>query len=146
MARRKTKKIKRMQKAGFVGYLKSAFLFHWNLLAVVGGTVGAFLLGRPDVLLPILGAAELLYLVSLASHPKFQRAVDARIHKRKGAEAVHDANKHLKKMLGPLNRTDRLRFIRLGERSSRPAESSSSVVTSILGLLRRRLFRIYSVS
>ena len=36
-------------------YLKAAFLYHWNLLFVVGGGALAALSGKPDALLPIVG-------------------------------------------------------------------------------------------
>jgi hypothetical protein len=58
-------------------YLKEAFLNHWNLLAVGAGTAFGILAGRPDVVLPLVAAGEITYLGLLATHPRFQRAVDA---------------------------------------------------------------------
>lgn len=58
-------------------YCKVAFLNHWNLLAFVGGSVFALLSGWPDVLLPLIAAAELAYVGLLGTHPKFQKYVDA---------------------------------------------------------------------
>ena len=62
---------------GLGKYLKEAFRFHWNLLALGAGTVFALLTGRPDIVLPLVAAGEVTYLGLLATHPKFQRAVDA---------------------------------------------------------------------
>jgi hypothetical protein len=59
-------------------YLREAFLFRWNLLALVGGAAAAALSPFPDVLLPLVGAAELAYLAGLASIPRFRAAIDAK--------------------------------------------------------------------
>ena len=58
-------------------YIKVAFLNRWNLLAFIAGGVFAFLSGWPDVILPIVLAAETAYLAMLGTHPKFRKAVDA---------------------------------------------------------------------
>jgi hypothetical protein len=58
-------------------YVNAAFLNQWNLLAFLGGTAFAILSGAPDVLLPLVLAAETGYLGLLASHPRFQKAIDA---------------------------------------------------------------------
>ncbi len=68
-----------MASAGsFMKYVKAAFLWHWNLLAVGAGTALAVLSGRPDVILPLLAAAEIGYLGLLSTHPRFRKAVDVR--------------------------------------------------------------------
>jgi hypothetical protein len=108
--------VKQTRKGNFLSYLGSAFGWHWNLLVLAAGTAAAFLLNVPDVVLPILGAGEILYLVSLASHPRFQRAVDARIHKKEGRVETEEAGRRLQVMLRSLEREDRLRFIRLRDR------------------------------
>jgi hypothetical protein len=70
-------------------YLKSAFLYHWNLLAFLGGAGFAVLSGQPDVFLPLVMAAEVAYLGLLGTHPKFQKYIDAQENKeaRKSASA-----------------------------------------------------------
>ncbi len=65
-------------RSGFFTYVKAAFMWHWNLLAVGAGAVLAVLSRRADVVLPLLGAAELLYLGLLTTRPRFQKAIDAR--------------------------------------------------------------------
>ena len=71
-------------------YLKTAFLNHWNLLALFAGTALA-LLSVPDVVLPLIAAGEIAYVVLLGSHPKFQKYVDAR-----QAKASRDASSEAK--------------------------------------------------
>ena len=63
-----------------MNYLKTAFMNHWNLLAFGAGTVFA-LLAWPDVLLPLVAAAEIAYLGLLGTHPRFQQYVDAQAAK-----------------------------------------------------------------
>jgi hypothetical protein len=65
-------------RGGFLAYVKAAFTWHWNLLAVGAGAILAVLSRRADVVLPLLGAVELLYLGLLTTRPRFQKAVDAR--------------------------------------------------------------------
>jgi hypothetical protein len=65
-------------RSGFFAYVKAAFLWHWNLLAVGAGAAFAILSGQPDKVLPLLGAAEILYLGLLTTRPHFQKAIDAR--------------------------------------------------------------------
>lgn len=66
---------------GLGKYFKSAFLHHWNLLALVGATGFAVLSPITPVLLPLVAAAELAYLGMLGTHPKYQRYVDAQAAK-----------------------------------------------------------------
>src|SRR3954466_10986176 len=62
---------------GFGRYIKAAFANRWNLLALFGGVGLAAVSGIPDVVLPLVLAAEAAYLGLLGAHPKFQRYVDA---------------------------------------------------------------------
>jgi hypothetical protein len=59
-------------------YLKTAFLYHWNLLAFLGGLGFAALSGQPDVVGALVVAGEVAYLGLLGTHPKFQKYVDAK--------------------------------------------------------------------
>ena len=68
-------------------YIKAAFLYHWNLLFVVGGGALAALSGKPDALLPIVGGLEIAYLTGLIAMPRFRTAIDAR-EAAKGREAA----------------------------------------------------------
>lgn len=58
-------------------YLKTAFLTRWNLLFVGAAVALGLISGRPDVVWPLAIAAEIGYLGLLATHPRFQKAVDA---------------------------------------------------------------------
>src|SRR6185295_18395620 len=71
-------------------YLKAAFLYHWNLLFVIGGGALAALSGKPDALLPIVGGLEIAYLAGLIAVPRFRTAIDAR-EAAKGREAASAA-------------------------------------------------------
>jgi len=66
--------------AGFGRYLAEAFLFRWNLLLFLGGTAAAALTPVADVLIPLIGAGEILYLTGLTSIPKFRSAIDAKVY------------------------------------------------------------------
>jgi len=80
-------------------YIKKAFLFHWNLLAFLGGVGFAVLSGHPDVTLPLVLAGETAYLGFLGTHPRFQRYVDAQEHKTARAQADAEAVERLKQGL-----------------------------------------------
>jgi hypothetical protein len=64
-------------KRSFLGYLKPAFLWHWNLLAVGAGLILGFLSGQPDVVLPVLAAVEVGYLGLVSTNQRYRKAVDA---------------------------------------------------------------------
>lgn len=64
------------RRASFLDYVKKAFLWHWNLLAIGGGAAFAFLSGQPDVFLPLVAAVEIAYLGLLTTNPRFQKSVD----------------------------------------------------------------------
>jgi hypothetical protein len=71
----------RMGGAGVQEYLKRAFLYRWNLLLFIGGAAAALLSPWPDGILPLVLAAEALYLGGLVSAPKFRDAIDAQVYK-----------------------------------------------------------------
>jgi len=105
--------------AGMKDYLREAFLFRWNMLLFLGGAVGAVLTPVPDLLLPLVGAAELTYLAGLVSVPRFRAAIDAKIHAaRQGAPVAGPKVPavSLVTMLGGLPSAERARFERLHAR------------------------------
>ncbi len=75
--------------AGVWEYLKGAFLFRWNLLFGAGAVILAALSPAPEVLLPLVAAAEATYLMGMVASPRFRTAIDAREHasRRKTPEA-----------------------------------------------------------
>ena len=50
-------------------YLKSAFWNRWNMLGLFTASAASVIMGIPDIALPIVAAAEILFLVSVAGNP-----------------------------------------------------------------------------
>ncbi len=100
--------------AGLARYLREAFLFRWNLLLFLGAAAAAALSPFPDVALPLVGAAEALYLGALTSQPRFRAAVDARAHAERGSAAAPPQT--LIDLLEALDPPARSRFDRLRTR------------------------------
>ncbi len=74
---------------GGIGYyLWRAFTSPWNLLAVFGGAAAAILTPWPDVLLPLVGAGEAIYLGALVSLPRYREAIDAQTANRERGQAA----------------------------------------------------------
>jgi hypothetical protein len=112
-----------IKKAGLLRYLKEAFLFRWNLLALGGATAAAIVSGHPDIALPLIAAAEVTYLAGLATLPRFQGAIDAKARaEEKGAARtavggnVAPARDRLLEVLRSLSEERRSRFLRLRAR------------------------------
>lgn len=107
------------KKAGLVDYLKHAFLFRWNLLVFGGAAAAAVLSGHADIALPLVAAGELAYLAGLTSVPKFQKAIDVKVHNEGRTEAAADpeaSRRKLGDLLGGLDPRRRLRFQKLRQR------------------------------
>jgi hypothetical protein len=95
-------------------YLWSAFANRWHLLLFSGGVAAALISGFPGVVLPLVAAAEIYYLASMAGNGRFRSAVDAQDAKaRRLAEAAgaREAYERIRSQLpGPLlRRFDQLR-------------------------------------
>jgi phage shock protein A len=67
---------------GIAHYLWKAFTRPWNLLLVLGASAAAAMTPAPDVLLPLIAAAEAVYLGALVSLPRFRQAIDAQAAER----------------------------------------------------------------
>ena len=98
---------------GFLGYVKRAFLFRWNLLVLGALAVAGIISGRPDVVLPIVAAGEMLYLAMLSANPKFRDSVDAAENKARNAGDAVAVEEHRRAMLEGLPREDRAGYERL---------------------------------
>lgn len=83
-------------------YFKTAFLNRWNLLAFLGGIAFALVSGQPDVLGPIVLAAEIGYLALLGTHPKFVAYVDAQAAKAARVEGSQQSSQILQHILASL--------------------------------------------
>lgn len=118
---------------GFMDYVKTAFMNHWNLLALGAGAIGGVLLfgpGNADVILPMVAAGELLYLAGLSTRPKFQSYVRAQAHKSGKAEVKSEA---LEKIFEQLDPRSRSRFEEL-RRRCRDLSTLSGGVKDDVGL------------
>ena len=107
-------------KPGLLGYLGAAFSWRWNLLALGGGIAAAVISGTPEILLPVVGAAELLYLTGLISIPKFRQAIDMRHAASRRKESTQpakvDARDQVDQLLNQLAPGLRKRFLEVRER------------------------------
>ncbi len=109
-------------KAGMWRYLASAFAFRWNLLFFGGAVAAAMLLPTPDILIPVIVAAELAYLAALSGNARFQSAIDARAHaegkpdKASASQEQLDVQRKLQELLAGLENDRRGRFVRLRTR------------------------------
>lgn len=110
------------KKAGWFRYVKEAFTYKWNLLLFGGATVAAILSPSPDVVLPLVAAAEIMYLGGLTTLPRFQGAIDARARAEErglttgSAPPSEDKQKKLADVLGSLEADRRNRFLRVRAR------------------------------
>jgi len=98
--------------------LKRAALYHWNLLFI--GVAGAFaaLSGRPDVVLPLAGAAEIAYLALLSSNARFQNLAVA-LEDAPEAAAESPPEGSAADVLAVLPPADRARYQRLSDLCTR---------------------------
>jgi hypothetical protein len=103
-------------RAGLKDYLKHAFLARWNMLLFMGGVVGAMMSPWPDAVLPLIGAAEGLYLAGLTSIPKFRRYVDSQVHRERRKSQLIESQRTLKEMVTSLPLDARRRFEDLRQR------------------------------
>ncbi len=111
-------------RAGFFRYVKEAFLFRWNLLVFGGVAAAAAISGHPDVALPLVGAAEVMFLAGLSSLPRYQAAIDAKARHevdplkplRNDAAPVGSAKDRILEVLKSLSDERRSRFLRLRAR------------------------------
>ena len=104
-------------------YLKSAFLYHWNLLAFLGGASFAVLSGQPDVFGPLVLAAEVAYLGFLGSHPKFQKYVDAQKNQAARQQASAGAENTMQRIVRGLPEKQAQRFKRSATGASNSGRS-----------------------
>lgn len=100
----------------FAKYLKAAFGNRWNLLAFLGSMGFAALSGVPDVVMPLVLAAEVAYLGLLGTHPKFQSYVDAQTAKAQRQQSAATSEQTLKEILSSLPRPSVSRFKELRDR------------------------------
>ena len=114
-----------MAEAGLFRYLKEAFLFKWHLLVLGGATAAAFVTGHPDIAMPVVAAAEVVYLAGLTTLPRFQGAIDAKVRAEQRGASGRDpepaanqqsARDKILEVLKSLTEERRSRFLRLRAR------------------------------
>jgi chemotaxis protein histidine kinase CheA len=98
---------------GLGKYIKAAFANRWNLLAMFGGVGVALISGAPDIVLPLILAAEAAYLGLLGTHPKFQKYVDAQAAASERKEKSQSSQQALQQILQLLPPQALARFERL---------------------------------
>jgi chemotaxis protein histidine kinase CheA len=82
--------------------LKTAFLYHWNLLGFLAGLGFAALSPFPGVGVPLVLAAETAYLGFLGTHPRFQQYVAAQKAKQERDQGKATAEDGLRRILAAL--------------------------------------------
>jgi hypothetical protein len=90
-------------------YARAAFLNHWNLLFLCAGAVGGFIVSMLDIVLPLVGAAEIFYLAAVSTNGRFQKIVDA----ERGRPGPDEADEKTKELIAYLSAGDRKRFAQL---------------------------------
>jgi hypothetical protein len=108
----------------WLDYVRKAFTWRWNLLALGGGLGVALLSGVPDIAVPLVLAAELAYLGGLTALPKFRAAVAAEAHaasrakqgQAQGQAPAQTSQARLDAVLAALDPERRARFLTLRDR------------------------------
>ncbi len=109
-----------MARTGIVEYIKEAFKVPYNLILLTGGVLAGVIIGHPEAVLPIVGAVEVLYLLGLSHHPRFQNLVRARHSASEAATASKEAatvsNQVAERLIATLSADRREHFARVRER------------------------------
>jgi hypothetical protein len=90
--------------------MKTAFFYHWNLLAFGGAMGFAVLSGFGLVLCPVVLATEVAYLGFLGTHPRFQKFLEAQAAKGERAKAAAGPDQTLQQIMAALGPTAVQRF------------------------------------
>ena len=101
---------------GIAEYAKRAFLYRWNLLAFLGASAIAIMSPFPDALLPIVAAAELIYLAGLVSNNRFRQAIDAEVHQASTQQTAATTQRSLHDVVAEFPFEARTRFEQLRSR------------------------------
>lgn len=67
-----------MARLGIIDYLREAFKVPYNVILMTGGLLAGVVTLHPEVVWPIVAALEILYLLMVSQHPRFQKLVQAR--------------------------------------------------------------------
>lgn len=102
--------------AGIAEYAKRAFLYRWNLLAFLGASAVAIMSPFPDAALPLVAAAELVYLAGLVSNNRFRQAIDAEVHQANTKQTAATTQRSLQDVVAGFPFEARTRFEQLRAR------------------------------
>lgn len=105
-----------MAKQGWFAYAKSAARNRWNVLFLLGGTIFAGLSGHADVVFPLLMAAEVAYLATVAWNPRYRAILDAEQTHQGAQVEKKKAQERLGELLGLLSRERSVRFFEIKKR------------------------------
>jgi len=103
-------------KAHFGTYVKAVFHNRWNLLLLAGGAVAAFISGHADVFLALLAAAEVTFLIAVASNPRFQRSVDSQTGAVEAARSTESLLRRFNQLFYALSGEAQEQFNRMRKR------------------------------
>jgi hypothetical protein len=101
-----------VDRLGLGDYVRAAFKVPYNVILFTGGILAGIVSLQPLVVWPLVAAAELLYLATLASNRRFQAVVRARSAGARGAAAEDIADR----VLDGLSPERHARFERVRER------------------------------
>lgn len=101
---------------GIAEYAKRAFLYRWNLLAFLGASAVAIMSPFPDAVLPLVAAAELVYLAGLVSNNRFRQAIDAEVHQANTQQTAATTQRSLQDVVAGFPFEARTRFEQLRAR------------------------------
>jgi hypothetical protein len=95
-----------MARPGIFEYFKEAFKVPYNVILVSGGLLAGLVSLQPLVVWPLVAALEIVYLLTLSHHPRFQNLVRARREGRRTAGTAEVAER----LAGSLDAERRERF------------------------------------
>ncbi len=118
---------------GLREYVKAAFTWRWNVLALAAGCAFAMLSPWPEAVFPLLVAGELAYVTGLVSMPKFRRSVDARLMGRAPdwEEKVEDPQTLMARIVAELAPGPSARFRDLKDRCLRLRKIARGVAAGV---------------
>jgi hypothetical protein len=103
-------------KAHFLAYMKAVFWNRWNLLFLGGAFAFTCLAGHWDVLMPLIGAAELTFLTAVAGNPRFQRSMDAQTGAVEATRSATAALQRFNQLFYALSREAQEQFAQMRKR------------------------------
>jgi len=95
-----------MPRLGILDYAKEAFKEPYNLILFIGALLAGLIVLMPFVVWPLVGAVEILYLLTMANNARYQAVVRARLQRRDQFETLDVASR----LIEGLSERRKLRF------------------------------------